>query len=76
MKAEGNKMSCHEKIDFIKGWKEENVEMLAQGRLGPLSLVKMNQHLSPAYSFQQCQPEPLCPYFRRHIKPMQPTLTL
>ena len=37
MKAEGKMMSCEEKINFIKYWKEENAEMLAQGGLGPLS---------------------------------------
>jgi hypothetical protein len=37
LKAKGKTMSREEKINFVKDWKEENVEMLAQGRLGPLS---------------------------------------
>jgi hypothetical protein len=36
-KAAGKKMSREEKINFIKGWREENAEMLAQGGLGLLS---------------------------------------
>jgi hypothetical protein len=37
LNAEGKKMSHQEKINFVKDWKEENAEMLAQGGLGPLS---------------------------------------
>ncbi len=37
LKAVGKKISHQEKINFIKGLKEENAEMLAQGGLGPLS---------------------------------------
>ncbi len=37
MKAEGKTISREEKINFVKDWKEENVEMLAQGGLGPLN---------------------------------------
>jgi hypothetical protein len=31
MEAEGKTMSCEEKINFVKDWKEEKAEMLAQG---------------------------------------------
>ncbi len=37
MKAKGKTISHEEKINFVKDWKEENTEMLAQGGLGPLS---------------------------------------
>ncbi len=37
LKAEGKTMSRKEKISFVNDWEEENVEMLAQGGLGPLS---------------------------------------
>ncbi len=37
MEAEGKTMSRKEKINFVKDWKEEKAEMLAQGGLGPLS---------------------------------------
>ncbi len=40
LKAEGKKMSHKEKINFVKDWKEENEEILAQGGLGPLSFGK------------------------------------
>jgi hypothetical protein len=44
-------MSHQENIDFVKGLKEENAEMLAQGGWGHCVSVKKNQILSPAYSF-------------------------
>jgi hypothetical protein len=36
MKAEGKTMSRDEKINFVKDWKEENAEMLAQGGAGTI----------------------------------------
>ncbi len=37
LKSEGKTMSHEENINFVKDWKEENAEMVAQGGLGPLS---------------------------------------
>jgi hypothetical protein len=58
MKAKGKMLSREEKISFVKGWKEENAEMLAQAGLEPLSFGEEELKFVTEYSFQQCQPEP------------------
>jgi hypothetical protein len=69
----GKRMSCEEKIDFIKGWKEANEKMLAQMGLGPLSFGEEEQKFVTGIFFLTMPARSVVPFCQTAYKEMSLT---